>query len=38
MKATHRTEKMGPPGKKIMGSEAARICEALDKGKNPLSS
>jgi hypothetical protein len=27
---------MGPPGKKTMGSEAARICEALDKGKNPL--
>ncbi len=28
---------MGPPGKKTMGSEAARIREELKTGKNPLS-
>jgi hypothetical protein len=37
IQATHRTHKMGTPGKKTMDSEAARIREALDKGKNPLS-
>jgi hypothetical protein len=28
---------MGPPGKKTMGSVAARVLDALDKGENPLS-
>ncbi len=34
---SHRTRKMGPPGRKTMGSESARMHDALDKRENPLS-
>ncbi len=37
IQGSHRTCKMGPPGRKTMGSELARVREALDKRENPLS-
>jgi hypothetical protein len=35
--ATHCTHKMGPSVLKTKRSKAARVCEALDKERNPLS-